>query len=145
MLATINIQQPSMTVLSDASRGWGCGAYCRGKWFQLQWVNWLVNAHTTEWRERTVLAWVDNLAVIQIINNGSTRDRESMHLVCRLVFIQARFQIYITAQYIQGMHNTIADALSRNNMSLFFHCTCRHLQCQLQSQWNYSTYSLYPN
>ena len=36
-----------------------------------------------------------------------------------LAYIAARFQFYLMAAHIQGVNNTVADALSRNNLALF--------------------------
>ena len=41
-----------------------------------------------------------------------------MHLRCSLVFIAAKSSVNITASHIGGTDNILADALSRNNLSL---------------------------
>ena len=42
-----------------------------------------------------------------------------MHLTRYLAFISAKLDIHIVASHIRGINNTLADALSRNNLSLF--------------------------
>ena len=37
MLSSIGEQKPEVTLTSDASGSWGCGAYWGTKWFQLAW------------------------------------------------------------------------------------------------------------
>jgi hypothetical protein len=61
----------------------------------------------------------DNEAVVAIVNQGSCRDWEAMHLMRCLAFIAAMFQLDFYAQHIKGAANMIADALSRDYMLLF--------------------------
>ena len=42
-----------------------------------------------------------------------------MHLARCLAFIKAKFDLTIVASHIQGAKNTLADALSRDNLALF--------------------------
>ena len=42
-----------------------------------------------------------------------------MHLIHLLLFFAARFNLWFTASHIPGKQNILADALSRNNVSLF--------------------------
>jgi hypothetical protein len=37
MMSSSRPRVPSVTVTSDASGGWGCGAFCANQWFQLAW------------------------------------------------------------------------------------------------------------
>lgn len=59
------------------------------------------------------------MAVVGIINHGSSRNQEAMHLARCLAFISAKFDFVITASHKKGKNNTMADALSRNNLPLF--------------------------
>ena len=34
------LQAPSFDIWSDASGGWGCGAWWECRWFQVQWSHW---------------------------------------------------------------------------------------------------------
>ena len=56
----------------------------------------------------------DNEAVVTIVNKGTTKDTECMHLVECLAFIKAKFNVDLVASHIKGKLNTLADALSRN-------------------------------
>ncbi len=79
--------QATATVTSDASGGWGCGAYCSSQWFMLPWAGPIRECHITakelpivvaatvwgkEWHGQTVQVWCDNEAVVHIINHGSS-------------------------------------------------------------------------
>ena len=129
--------EPTIMVTSDASGTWGCGAvtHC-GKYFQVKWTDsWSeVNIAVKEmvpvviaWpygvRERTVLVRSDNMAVVHVLSAGTARDARLMHLLRCLHFFSARHLSSIRAKYVAGVFNSAADALSRNNMSVFFQHT----------------------
>lgn len=57
--------------------------------------------------------------MVAIVNNKTSRDKEVVHLVRYLVFVAAKFQFRLHATHIPGIQNTVADALSRDNMPLF--------------------------
>ncbi len=64
-------------------------------------------------------ALCDNSAVVAIVNSGSSRDPEAIHLKRCLAFVEAKWQFHLFCQHIQGRDNTAADALSRNRLTLF--------------------------
>ena len=98
-----------MTLTSDVSGGWGCGAYWDSQWFMLPWTGPITECHLTakelvpivaaaalwgkEWQGQTVQVWCDNTAVVSIVNHGSSRDKQAMHLARCLVFIMAKFEL----------------------------------------------------
>ena len=128
-------QPPDLSVTSDASGSWGCGAFWGAEWFQLEWAGLLQEAHIAikelvpvviataiwgnQWRGKTVQVLSDNTAVVTAINKNTTRLKESAHLLRCLAFMSASFQCQLRASHIPGSHNTSADALSRNNLTLF--------------------------
>lgn len=67
----------------------------------------------------TVLVQCDNIAVVSIINQGSSKSKEATHLVRCLAFLAGKFEFHMVARHIKGSHNILADALSRNNAILF--------------------------
>ena len=91
------------TLILDVSRGWGCGAYWGSKWFMLPWSGPITECHITvkelipivlatalwgkEWQGQLVQVWCDNSAVVNIVNRGSLREKQSMHLARCLAFI----------------------------------------------------------
>ena len=126
---------PSFSLTSDASGNWGCGAFSGSQWFMLPWTKETEPYHITakelvpiviagavwgrQWRGTTVLAHCDNMAVVHIVNQGSSRNRDAMHLARCLAFITAKFEFHLTAAHIKGANNVKADALSRDNLQLF--------------------------
>ena len=65
----------------------------------------------------TIQAHCDNQAVVEIINQRSSKDQGAMHLR----FAEARFGCFIIAKHISEVHNTLADALSRDSLPLISH------------------------
>ena len=126
--------QPFVLV-SDASGNWGCGAYWNSSWFQLQWDNSISEAHISAkelapivlataiwgraWRGHTIRVQSDNTAAVAAINNQTSTVVESAHLLRCLAFLTSHYQCNLEASHIPGQHNTLADALSRNNLELF--------------------------
>ena len=125
----------SMVLTSDASGGWGCGAFYQGKWFQLPWNEPVRQYHITvkelipivvaaalwgtDWTGEVVKVRCDNAAVVACINKESSKEREVMHLLRCLVFIAARYQFQLHAIHLLGTENRAADALSRDQLTVF--------------------------
>ena len=126
---------PEITVHSDASGGWGCGAYCLPHWFSLQWPPELESAsiqvkelvpvviaaalYGKEWSGKVVLFKVDNMAVVNIIADIYSREPHLIHLVRLLIFFASLHSFWFAPEHILGLANDLADALSRDNTSLF--------------------------
>ena len=71
------------------------------------------------WRGKNIRVWCDNIAAVSTINKGSSTNRDVMHLARCLAFIKAKFEFDLLATHLPGVHNPIADALSRNHMDSF--------------------------
>ena len=116
---------------------WLMGVWCI-LWKELvpiKWVEPMASSHITVkelapivvasavwgylWKGLTIKVLCDNEAVVAIVNKGTSRDSKVMHLVRCLAFFTAKYQFYLVASHIQGVSNVQADALSRNNHSLF--------------------------
>ena len=126
---------PDITFSSDDSGTWGCGASWGKAWLQLEWSKeWSERSIAAkelvpivlacavwgkQWQGKRVLIWCDNLAMVQIIRGLASRDPLLMHLLRLLYFFMAAHSIQLTANHIPGVHNTIADSLSRNFMQVF--------------------------
>ena len=95
---------PAAVLTSDASGGWGCGAFSSmGEWLQLQWPESWGRVHITVkelapivvacaiwgplWRGKTILCRCDNAAVVAIVRSGSPKNNLAMHLMRCLSFI----------------------------------------------------------
>ena len=72
-----------------------------------------------QWSGKVVQFKIDNAAVVQVIEATYAQNAHLMHLVRLLVFYASYYDFWFTASHIPGVINTYADALSRNNMTLF--------------------------
>ena len=131
MLLKQRKQNPDVVITSDASGNCGCVAYCGDSWFQLQWDEMTKQRHITikelipivlaaaiwgeSWAGKSVRIRSDNAAVVAVINSGSSKDHEVMHLMRSLVFISAKLNFITSAIHLPGAHDQLADALSRND------------------------------
>lgn len=126
----------SVVLTSDASGGWGCGAFTdKGEWFQLKWLDSWSGIHITvkellpivmsvamwggQWAGETVRCRCDNAAVVAIIKSGKSKDDRVMHLMRSLFFFLAHHKVVLSAEHLPGVMNGAADALSRDNEKLF--------------------------
>ena len=126
----------SITLTSDASGSWGCGAYLStGAWFQLEWPRSWASTHITvkellpivlavaiwgnQWQGKSICCQCDNAAVVAMLRSGWSKNEQAMHLLRSLYFFQASFNIRLVARHIRGIENGLADALSRNNHHKF--------------------------
>ena len=127
---------PDIAIQTDASGSWGCAAFCGGCWLQWEWL--------VKWRKETIMAkelvaivlscavWgremarkvalfqCDNTGVVAAVKKGSAREPLDIHLLCSLWLFVAYYDISVKIEHIVGVHNRIADQLSRNNMQQFF-------------------------
>ena len=117
LLRALQMALAALSVTSDASRGWGCGAFCGSAWFRIQWAGAISNCHITvqelvpiviaaavwgrQWRGQTVMIRCDNMAVVSVINHGSCRNPDAMHLARCLAFIKAKMQVELVASHIR--------------------------------------------
>ena len=129
---------PAVTLTSDASGTWGCGAYVGKHWFRLPWIGVILEAHITvkelvpivitalmwgqEWKGMLVQVRCDNAAMVAIVNSGSSRNSQAMHLRRCLAFLAAKGDFRLRAVHIRGVENVAADALSRNNLNVLRSC-----------------------
>ena len=74
----------------------------------------------TKVARRTVLCWCDNQAAVCAIAARSCQDAKMMHLLRCLFFLEACCQFELVASHVPGIHNGLADDLSRNRLSSFF-------------------------
>ena len=54
-----------------------------------------------------------------MIRSRTSKDPDIMHLLRSLSFIEARYEFILSAKYIPGSCNELADDLSRNRLSSF--------------------------
>ena len=89
-------KNPPFVIRSDASGSWG-------------------------WAGQRICCLCDNMAVVAAINKGAARDPVLAHLLRLLAFSTAVLDIHVAACHLPGVHNTSADALSRDRLQHFFY------------------------
>ena len=75
----------------------------------LLWGHWMQN--------QRIVFFTDNAALVEIINKATSRDPIVMTFVRRLVLACLRFNILFRAQHVPGAKNSLADSLSRLQVS----------------------------
>ena len=118
-------------IYSDASGGWGCGAFADTLgWFQLQWpVEWhSVDISVKElvpiaiaaaiwgpqWAKKHICFHADNMAVVAVLQRGTAKSPPLAQLLRCIALYSAYYGFHYTAMHIPGVMNEVADALSRN-------------------------------
>ena len=128
-----------LDLYTDASGCFGCGAYFQGQWFHHQWqshqelskhisIQWqelfaIVATSLTwghQWTRRKIRFFCDNLTIVQAWEGKTSRQPRIMSLLHLLFFTAAKGNFTITLKHIPGVKNSIADAISRQNFTLFF-------------------------
>ena len=87
-----------------------------------------------DWAMSTLLVRSDIMAVVHTLTSRTAKDPLLMHLL-RCLHFSASHQIGIQARHVLGVLNTAADAMSHNNMSIFFYCSPQaHNPCVVPDQ-----------
>ena len=136
MLRGQRLATPDHEVFTDAFGSYGCGAVWASRWLQLEWPPCFRDAPIAPkelvpvvmacilwgrfWRGKVVHMFSDNEAVVAVVNSGYSRDSQLMHLTRCLFFALAAWDVSLYARHIPGVLNNVADAISRNNLSILF-------------------------
>lgn len=131
-------QLSGVEIWSDASGSWGCGAFWDLRWFQVGWeqseelsgvsiaakellpIVVAVAIWGELWSGSVVLCHCDNQAAVAAVRGGYCRDPAMAHMLRCLFFLEAKFNITLTAVHVPGVQNGVADAISRNKLNVFF-------------------------
>lgn len=138
-------QSRATHIWTDASGSFGCGAIAMEskRWLQLAWPPAYVDAGShlgresitlkelvpivlacavwgPEFANSSVVVHCDNMGAVAVVNSGYSKVPSMMHLLRCLFFIRAHFQIELWAVHVPGRENSIADAISRDNLSFLY-------------------------
>ena len=116
-------------LFTDASGLLGFAAVFGDKWFAAAWTDSLfpmqiavkelfpivvaLEIWGSEMANRKILFMSDNMAVVEVINKQSSKEKNLMHLLRRLVMVCLSHNILFKAKHIPGKYNMVADRLSR--------------------------------
>ena len=133
----------TLQLYTDASGALGFGAifgrhWCYGKW-PLSWVHLNIAILEfypivlslylwgSEMRNSSILFFTDNEALVHVINKQSCRDKSLMFFVRKLVLVCLSYNIVFKAKHIPGLHNKLADSLSRLQVQTFKQLAPAHM------------------
>ena len=124
-----------MHLFTDASGTLGYSSYFGGHWFS---GTWLPDQQTScitykelypialacstwghKWSSLQVEFHSDNQAVVSSLRKGSCRCSNVMSLLRRLFLVAALQNFSVSASYVEGVANGIADSLSRQDFDRF--------------------------
>ena len=129
-----------MCLYTDAAGSVGFGGFFENQWFNGVWPPELSYENNDEisiafqelypiiiaallwgqyWTSKRILFFCDNIAVVHILNKGRSKSHIIMRLMRRLVITAAINNFTFLAEHVPGVQNSIADALSRFQMSRF--------------------------
>ncbi|XP_061175932.1 uncharacterized protein LOC133184874 [Saccostrea echinata] len=118
-----------LTLYTDASGSMGFAAILDTQWFVSHWQDNMgeyqiaikelfpivlaIEIWGKEMENKRVLFMSDNMAVVQVINKQTAKEKILMKLIRRLVLATLKWNIHFRAKHIPGKHNVAADRLSR--------------------------------
>jgi hypothetical protein len=88
-------------------------------WRELYAIVKAISTWGNELANKRILMHCDNMAVVYIVNSGTSRDAHIMKLARALFYIMAQYNLEIRVVHIDGIHNTLSDALSRLRIDQF--------------------------
>lgn len=122
------LSSEKLELFTDAS-GLGFAGLLESQWFQGHWpLSWQnFNIAVKElfpivlalylWphvlKDRRLLVLCDNEAVVHVINNQTSKDKQLMSLIRKLTVALMKNNLILRAKHVPGKQNRIADALSR--------------------------------
>jgi hypothetical protein len=135
------VSDTKLQLFTDSAGGplGGFGIYFTGSWAHARWPHaWTTSDIIRDmtflelfpvyvalllWSEslsnKRILFHIDNMAVVSIINNPTSKSKRVMLLVRKIVLITLKHNITIKAQYIPTKLSKIADSISRSQWSKF--------------------------
>lgn len=134
----VTLTAKQLKFYTDASEKIGCAGFFNGEFFQEIWPEWLkqkkVSINFLEMYALVagVLLWInklenkrvkiycDNMSVVHMLNNNSSKCKHCMILIRMLVMASLRVNCRIFGSWISTKKNVLADSLSRNDYLRFW-------------------------
>lgn len=132
-----------LNLFTDASGSIGFGAIFGSDWCYGRWpTHWLhrniailefypIVLSLLLWghkmQNHSILFFTDNESLVHVINKKSCRDKSLMFFVRKLVLVCLKNNILFKAKHIPGIHNKLADCLSRFQVQTFKQLAPAHM------------------
>ena len=126
------ITSEDISFYTDASSTLGCGGYCGQEWFIHEWetstrkdkrisINYLelyaltvgVKLWINKFKNRRVLIYCDNMSVVHMVNNTTSKCPQCMVLLRIIVLECMIWNVKLSADHVRTADNKFADLLSR--------------------------------
>jgi hypothetical protein len=155
---------PSYEFSTDASKTGG-GAFYLGDWFYTHWQSdWprYENAHINVlesltvllaaqrwghlWKGKRILVRTDNKTTAAAINKGSCKQPPVMQIIRELYWLSVKHGFKLTASFLPGTLNTLADAISRFHEKkhvLFLYDWLKPSKCVIFNLYSHMSYMSY--
>ena len=127
---------PDLHLFTDAARSHGFGAVYGSHWLTGEWlpaqqnccITWMelypiVLACATwgkRWERLRIRFHSDNQAVQAVVRSGTCRCKNVMSLLRSLFYLTAMFSCVVDVEYIPGVSNVVADAISRGHLQVLY-------------------------
>ena len=67
-----------------------------------------------------MLCHCDNEVVVAAVRSGDCSDTTQAHMLQCLFFLEAEYEVSLSAIHVPGAENRVTDSISRNNLPPFF-------------------------
>ena len=143
MIPESRFSAPDRVISTDSSLK-ACGGWARGQYFHLPYSNKLLSnksIHINEleclavvvalkvWGEscrgKNLLLHCDNQSTVDVVNKGYARNNFSQQCLREIVWLSARYNLWIKVVHVRGVNNRLADLCSRFNLGKSFRETFR--------------------
>ena len=84
-------------------------------WLELMAVYLSLQRWEGELQGASILLWEDNMTVVHVLTNRTTRSPHLMHLLRKVWRLIDSMGVHLTVRYIRSEDNSLADALSRGS------------------------------
>ena len=134
------IEASDLSLYTDASGTYGCGAYYQGAWFHYSWqphqqlppttsIQWqelfaIVAATLTwgnHWSRKRICFYYDNQTIVQAWEDKSSKHPKLISLMRLLFLTTTQNNFTVKLKHLPGKSNELADVLSRKQF--FLSCT----------------------
>lgn len=79
-------------------------------------------------QHKRIVIFCDNQSVIGMINNSSSTCKRCMILIRIITLVSIKLNVRIFARYVESAKNSLADALSRNDLKRFWELAPKHTE-----------------